>query len=56
LIERRLSRSPRLAERLAGEKELVAEICKRLETARSEDCFPILSVLLTEISDKKSPG
>ncbi|MDQ3252041.1 MAG: hypothetical protein M3P86_07040, partial [Actinomycetota bacterium] len=27
---------------------LVAEICKRFETARSEGRFPILSALLTE--------
>src|SRR5919107_2100815 len=40
------------AERLAGDKELVAEICNRFETARSEGRFPILSSLLTETSDK----
>ena len=31
-------------------------MCKRFETARSEDRFPILSALLTETSDKESPG
>ena len=40
------------AERLAGDEELVAEICKRFEAARSEGRFPILSALLTETSDK----
>src|SRR5215213_4074757 len=40
------------AERLAGDEELVTEICKRFETARSEGRFPILSALLTETSDK----
>jgi hypothetical protein len=39
------------AERLAGDEELVTEICKRFETARSEGRFPILSALLTETSD-----
>jgi len=38
------------AERLAGDEELVAEICKRFEAARSEGRFPVLSALLTETS------
>jgi hypothetical protein len=41
------------AERLAGDEELVAEICRRFEAARSESRFPILSALLTEISDEE---
>ena len=40
------------AERLGRDEELVAEICKRFETARSEGRFPILSALLTETSGK----
>ena len=40
------------AERLAGDEELVAEICERFETARSEGRFPILTALLTETSDE----
>jgi len=40
------------AERLAGDEELVAEICKRFEAARSGGRFPILSALLTETSDE----
>ena len=44
------------AERLAGDEELVAEICKRFESARSEGRFPILSALLTETSDKDLEG
>src|SRR5215211_3396976 len=40
------------AERLAGDEELVTEICKRFETARSEGRFPILSALLTETSEE----
>jgi hypothetical protein len=40
------------AERLAGDEELLAEICKRFETARSEGRFPILSALLTETSEE----
>ena len=46
------SRSLRFAERLAADEELVAEICKRFETARSEGRFPILSALLTETSEE----
>jgi hypothetical protein len=42
------SRSPRFAD--LGDEELVAEICKRFEAARSGDRFPILSALLTETS------
>src|SRR5829696_2285789 len=38
------------AERLAGDEELVAEICNRFEAARSEGRFPVLSALLTETS------
>ena len=38
------------AERLGREEELVAEICKRFEAARSKGRFPILSALLTETS------
>jgi len=38
------------AERLAGDEELVAEICERFETARSEGRFPVLSALLSETS------
>jgi hypothetical protein len=38
------------ADRLAGDEELVAEICKRFETAKSGGRFPILSALLTETS------
>src|SRR5215211_3330582 len=41
------------AERLAGDEELVAEICRRFEAARSEGRFPILSALLTETSDEE---
>ena len=40
------------AERLVGDEELVAEICKRFEATRSEGRFPVLSALLTETSDK----
>jgi hypothetical protein len=40
------------AERLAGDEELVAEICKRFQAARSWGRFPILSALLTETSDE----
>jgi hypothetical protein len=40
------------AERLAADEDLVAEICKRFETARSEGRFPILSALLTGASDE----
>ena len=43
-----ISRSPGFAERLACDEELVAEICKRFEAARSKGRFPILSALLTE--------
>jgi len=46
------SRSLRFAERLASDEELVAEICKRFETARSEGRFSILSALLTETSEE----
>ena len=40
------------AERLASDELLVAEICKRFATARSEGRFPILSALLTETSEE----
>src|SRR5215211_7636016 len=38
------------AERLAGDEELVSEICRRFEAARSRGRFPVLSALLTETS------